>query len=158
VKVWEFEYIFKGWNFKKKLLTVDTLIQEKRFSDAMQELNDILSSNLFSSSKFNELLSQAQEKLNFCKKKKLEQEKEEKEKLEKIKKMMSVSTRINLDRMQNVLDMDKKTFDNKIFEWAEEFGFTIDGDNLIINVNTVSDFIEALDKQFASWEKGKEKM
>ena len=72
--------------------------------------------------------------------------------------MMEVSTRINLDRMQNVLNMDKKTFDNKIFEWARDFNFTIDGDNLIINKETVSDFIDALDKQFASWEKGKEKI
>ena len=60
--------------------------------------------------------------------------------------------------MQNVLDMEKKTFDNKIFEWAREFDFIIDGDNLVINKDTVSDFIDALDKQFASWEKGKEKI
>jgi len=85
-------------------------------------------------------------------------EREGKEIFEKIKEMMEVSTRINLDRMQNVLNLDKKTFDNKIFEWARDFNFTIDGDNLIINKATVSDFIDALDKQFASWEKGKEKI
>lgn len=60
--------------------------------------------------------------------------------------------------MQNVLHIDKKTFDNKIFIWAREFGFIIDGDYLIINKETVSDFIDALDKQFAIWEKGKEKI
>lgn len=86
------------------------------------------------------------------------QKRKEKERLEKIKEMMEVSTRINLDMMRDVLDMDKKTFNNKIFEWAKEFSFIIDGDYLNINKETISDFIYALDKQFAIWEKGKEKI
>jgi len=96
--------------------------------------------------------------VEYCSLEKKEQERLEKETIEKIKEMMEVSKRINLDRMQNVLEMDKKAFDNKIFEWARDFNFTIDGDNLIINKETISDFIDALDKQFASWEKGKEKI
>jgi len=96
--------------------------------------------------------------VEYCSLEKTEQERLEKETIEKIKEMMEVSTRINLDRMQNVLDMDKKTFDNKIFKWARDFNFIIDGDNLVINKDTVSDFIDALDKQFASWEKRKEKI
>ena len=55
--------------------------------------------------------------------------------------------------MRESLNLDKKTFLDKIYDWAEEFGFRIDGDFLKINQDTVSDFIDALDKQFSSWEK-----
>ncbi len=75
----------------------------------------------------------------------------EKNNIEKIKLMMSVSTRINLDRMQDVLDMNKKEFNNKIFEWARDFGFTIDSNDLIVNKDTVSEFIDMLDEQFNEW-------
>lgn len=77
----------------------------------------------------------------------------ESETIAKIKRMINVSARIALDRMQNALKMEKKDFDEKIFEWAEKFDFTIDGDYLIINEDKVSDFINALDNQFRIWEK-----
>lgn len=80
----------------------------------------------------------------------------ERDALDKIKQMIRVSTRINLDRMQDALDMDNKTFNDKIFDWAEEFEFIIDGDYLIINKETISDFIDSLDRQFAMWEKAEE--
>ena len=54
--------------------------------------------------------------------------------------------------MQDALDMDQKQFDFVIFDWAAEFGFTIDGEYLNINKESVSDFIDALDKQFTLWE------
>ncbi len=65
--------------------------------------------------------------------------------------MMEVSTRIRLDMMQDVLKIDNSTFNHKIFEWAKEFGFTIDGDYLNINKASISDFITELDRQFESW-------
>ncbi|HDZ18536.1 hypothetical protein LCGC14_0856230 [marine sediment metagenome] len=76
----------------------------------------------------------------------------EKESLEKLKKMVKVSTKINLDRMQNALKLESEIFDNIIFDWADEFGFTIDGDYLVLNMDTVSDFINSLDKKFEEWE------
>lgn len=78
---------------------------------------------------------------------------EQKAIVEKVKAMLEVSTRINLDRMQDALNIDKKVFNDKIFEWARQFGFTIDGDYLIINKDTISAFIDALDRQFAQWGK-----
>lgn len=50
------------------------------------------------------------------------------------------------------------SFLKKIFDWADSFGFRIDGDYLIIKQDTVSDFIEALDKEFLLWEKRREKI
>jgi len=81
----------------------------------------------------------------------------EREMLEKIKEIMKVSTRIKFNMLRNILDTDKKTFDNKIFEWAKEFNFIIDGDSLVINKDTVSDFIDALDREFVLWRENKKR-
>ena len=75
------------------------------------------------------------------------------ETIQKIKKMLKVSTRIRLDMMKETLRMDEYTFNDIIFDWAEKFGFTIDGDYVVINKDSVSDFIDSLDKQFIKWEK-----
>ncbi|KKN11063.1 hypothetical protein LCGC14_1030220 [marine sediment metagenome] len=72
--------------------------------------------------------------------------------LQKIKLMLEVSKRISLDRMQDVLEMEKKPFNKRIFELAKQFGFIIDGDYLIVNRDTVSDFIDSLERTFKEWE------
>jgi len=118
--------------------------------------------------------------IKYQKKKKLEREKEKSEKMreererikrereeeerkereraiEKIKEMIEVSTRLKLEFMRKALKIDEDSFTNNIFKWAKEFGFTIDGEYLVVNKETVSDFIEMLDDQFASWEKQKGK-
>lgn len=81
----------------------------------------------------------------------LEEQKEDIE-IEEIQRMIKVSTRIKLEMMRHALNMDLKTFNGKIFKWAEDFGLTIDGDYLIINKETISDFIDELDRQFKTWE------
>ena len=58
--------------------------------------------------------------------------------------MMEVSNRLRLDMIRIALDMDEKLFTQKVFQWAKEFNFLIDGDYLIINQNTVKEFIENL--------------
>jgi len=58
--------------------------------------------------------------------------------------------------MKDTLNLDTYTFNEKIFEWAKRFSFTIDGDYLVVNKDTVSDFMNALDEQFAIWEKMEE--
>ncbi len=68
------------------------------------------------------------------------------ETIQKIKKMLKVSTRIRLDMMKETLRMDVDTFNDNIFDWAEKFGFTIDGDYVVINKDSVSDFIDSLDE------------
>jgi len=81
------------------------------------------------------------------------------ERTKKIERMLQVSNRIKLDMMRNALNMEKKAFDEKFFEWAEEFGFIIDGDVLIVDKDTVSDYINKLDIMFETWEKSeKEKL
>jgi len=65
--------------------------------------------------------------------------------LEEIKRIMQTSTKVNLDRMQDVLGMERKKFNKDIFRWAEIFNFSIDGDYLVVNKETVSNFISYLD-------------
>ena len=66
---------------------------------------------------------------------------------------MDVSTRIKMDLFRSYLKMDEKLFDEKIFVWAKQFGFIIDGDYLNIKKENVSDFIDELEKQFKGWRK-----
>lgn len=84
-------------------------------------------------------------------KRKLEEE-QRKEIIDKIKKMINVSTKLKFSTMRNVLGMDEKTFENKIFDWANEFGFIIEEDVVIINKDRINDFFVMLDKEFKSWE------
>ena len=65
--------------------------------------------------------------------------------LEEIKRIMQTSTKVNLDRMQDALGMERKNFNKEIFRWAEIFNFNIDGDYLVVNKETVSNFIRYLD-------------
>ena len=71
-------------------------------------------------------------------------EKEEQEKIGRIKSMMGVSNKLRLDMIRTALDMDEKLFTQKVFQWAKEFNFLIDGDYLIINQDTAKEFIEDL--------------
>ena len=76
----------------------------------------------------------------------------ERENIEHIKKLMQVSTKVKLDRFQDGLGMNNQDFNRKIVDWAVEFGFTIDGDYVIVNKSTIDDFMVALDHQFKDWE------
>jgi hypothetical protein len=78
--------------------------------------------------------------------------------LEKIKKIVKVSDRVSIELMRSTLKLDVDTFNEKLFDWAAEFDFRIDGEYIVINKNTLTDFIDALDTQFEEWadhEKGK---
>lgn len=71
------------------------------------------------------------------------------EKIDKIWKMLSVTTRIKMDMMQKTLGLDVDTFNNKIFDWAAEFHFKIDGDFVVIEGGDVTGFITKLEDEFA---------
>ncbi|KKL66941.1 hypothetical protein LCGC14_2139980, partial [marine sediment metagenome] len=71
----------------------------------------------------------------------------------KLKRILKVSDSIKMEQMRDMLDLDTKTFNTQILDWAEEFGFRIDGEFIIINKNTVDNFIDRLDKQFETWDK-----
>lgn len=86
-------------------------------------------------------------------KKELEIERKKKERafIDKVKKMMSVSTRIRIDMFRDFLKLAPMEFNEKIIDWADQFGFVIDGDYLNIHQEKISDFIDELEKQFDLW-------
>ena len=87
---------------------------------------------------------------------------EEKEKLENIqvtylKDMIQGKTRLNILEMAQKLEMDVSQIYTYIFDWADQFKFQIDADDIILNQETLLPFLQSLDAQFSEWEKIKEK-
>ncbi|MFX1355968.1 MAG: zinc ribbon domain-containing protein [Promethearchaeota archaeon] len=91
--------------------------------------------------KFYNLINQAKD---YKEAEQIERKKQEKERIDQIKSMLQVSNRLKLDMMRIALGMDEEDFTNKVFEWAKRFNFVIDGDYLIVNYDTMSDFLNDL--------------
>lgn len=75
----------------------------------------------------------------------------QKERINRLKKTLQVSTKLRLDRLQEGLNMSGPEFNRKIVDWAYEFGFTIEGEYLLVNQSKVSDFLISLDENFSDW-------
>ncbi|MFX0020840.1 MAG: archaeosortase H [Candidatus Hermodarchaeota archaeon] len=69
---------------------------------------------------------------------------------EKVKDLVTQTNKVELKIMRKVLRIDKKNFSREISTWSEKFGYSIDGDYLVISSNDVSTFIALLmqDKPF----------
>lgn len=76
--------------------------------------------------------------------------------IEKLKTMMEVSSKIRIDMMRDIFDIDPKEFNNMLFNWAKEFGFKIDGDFIIVENADIEGFIADLDNQFELWRENEE--
>ena len=68
--------------------------------------------------------------------------------LHKIQSMLEVSNRIKLDTMKRALNITEKEFFDKIFKWAKKFNFIIDGDEIVVDYNSISRFINNLNNSF----------
>jgi hypothetical protein len=68
----------------------------------------------------------------------------------KVKEIVEETSRVKLGLMRKILRMDKKSFLKDIVSWAEEYGYTVEDDYVIIPSEEVSNFIELLmqDKPF----------
>lgn len=77
----------------------------------------------------------------------------ERKQMKQIKSMLEVSSKIRLDLMRDALEMDEKSFSNKIFDWAKKFNFLIEGDYLIVNPENVDKFLDDLFVMQGSQEK-----
>ncbi|MFX1500435.1 MAG: archaeosortase H [Promethearchaeota archaeon] len=67
-----------------------------------------------------------------------------------IKKMVEENNKAELNLMRKILRMEKKSFLREISSWSDDFGYSIEGDYLIIPSEKTSNFIELLmqDKPF----------
>ncbi len=73
--------------------------------------------------------------------------------LEKLKKIMLVADRMRQDQMRRILGLDDKDFDNALLDWALQFRFRIDGEDVVFAGGDVQGFIGELDQQFKQWNK-----
>ena len=71
--------------------------------------------------------------------------------IDKLKRLVKVSDKIQIERMQKILNINEAAFNKYILDWAENFDLRIDGEYVVINKETVDDFISMLDKQFQTW-------
>ena len=65
----------------------------------------------------------------------------------KVKEIVKKTNNVKLSLMRKILRMDKKTYSQDIETWSKDFGYTIEGDFLVIPDKEVSNFIELLMQQ-----------
>jgi exosortase/archaeosortase family protein len=69
-----------------------------------------------------------------------------KKRKEKIRGSVMLTSKVELRIMRKILRMDKKKFPEKISAWSKDFGYTIEGDYLIIPDKEISKFIKLLNQ------------
>jgi len=69
--------------------------------------------------------------------------------LKKVEQIVKVSDKVKLETMQKMLGLTEEDFLNNVYNWAEQFNFRIDGDLLVINPDTVDEFITMLNTKYS---------
>jgi hypothetical protein len=124
-------------------------VETGQWSEAIETFNK--SKEISIQQSWSDLVRYDEEMISKCKEME-ERQLQERERKEKIERIMKVSSRIKLDTMRDILKLEQHIFHERLLDWAEKFGFEIDGDYLNVNKDKVSDFIENLDKRFSDWE------
>jgi len=80
--------------------------------------------------------------------------KRERKRFEKFRSLIKGSDQIEVEKIYGFFkkEYDKRTFYRKIFEWASEFNFTLDGEILLLKEGSITDFIKLLDDMYIKWE------
>jgi tetratricopeptide (TPR) repeat protein len=73
--------------------------------------------------------------------------------LEKLKKLVRVSKKLKLDQMASLLGLTVAELNERIVDWADQFGFLLDEDVVEFSNGRKDEFIAALDESFVSWDK-----
>ena len=71
--------------------------------------------------------------------------------IENLKTLLGGSVRIKMEQIRALLNISQYQFNEKILDWADEFGFEIDGAYINMNKNTINELIVHLDAQFKKW-------
>ncbi|MBY9003169.1 MAG: hypothetical protein KGD73_04295 [Candidatus Lokiarchaeota archaeon] len=74
----------------------------------------------------------------------------------KLEQILRVSEKINLEIMRNILELDQKTFQEKIIDYSKQYGMKVEGNNLVIKKENLDDFLKSLEAQFEEWEMEKQ--
>ena len=70
---------------------------------------------------------------------------------QKVRKIMEISYHVQMDRLRECLGIDLNTFNNKIIEWAQNFGFSINGNYISISGEIADAFMQELEIQANDW-------
>jgi len=71
--------------------------------------------------------------------------------VEKLKQLLRVSRRVKIDDMAVMLGVTRNDLLFKLGDWAEQFGFTLDGEFVAFEDVQVDAFITSLEDEFRQW-------
>ncbi|MFX0049521.1 MAG: hypothetical protein ACFE8G_15400, partial [Candidatus Hermodarchaeota archaeon] len=77
----------------------------------------------------------------------------EKKRKKIIETLVKSSSKIKLEMIMDILDMNEKVFNREIAKWTADFGLDIEDDYLIIERDKIPEIIDILLKKFKEWEK-----
>jgi hypothetical protein len=75
----------------------------------------------------------------------------EQDHVEKLRKIIKVSDRIEIARLADALGIDEKLAWQRVFDWADQFGFKVDGNVIVFGSGDTAKFVDDLDKEYAEW-------
>nr|MDO8087466.1 hypothetical protein [Candidatus Sigynarchaeum springense] len=75
--------------------------------------------------------------------------------VEKLRKIIKATDRIKVARLADALGIDEKVAWRRVFDWAEQFGFKVDGNAIVFGSGDTARFVDDLDKEFAEWHSDK---
>jgi hypothetical protein len=67
----------------------------------------------------------------------------------KLRSLIETSKTVDISRLAGILELDDVSVKNEVPEWVRQFGFKTKADKIIFNDGKITDFIDALDKQFS---------
>ena len=71
--------------------------------------------------------------------------------LARLKKLVRVSKTLKVSQMAKILEMSEDELYRRIVDWADEFGFTLDGETVEFGAGRKDDFLASLDNAFDTW-------
>ena len=75
----------------------------------------------------------------------------ESEQLARLKKLVQVSKRLKRADIGEYLGLTGKELFDRLVEWATEYGFTLDGEDVDFEGGRKEDFVAELDQEFEKW-------
>jgi tetratricopeptide (TPR) repeat protein len=64
--------------------------------------------------------------------------------IQQLKSLFRVSKKININDIKDILDSERKKLLSHLVDWAEDYGFELDGDYLILNKESLPEFLNDL--------------
>ncbi len=127
----------KEIEFEKKIPLIDQYINDKQFSDAAKELNEIVET----AKRYNlrGILGRAEKKLNKC------------NTLDKLYSLFKITEKVKIDDVASIFKMERSYLFEKLIEWSKSFEFRIDGDYLKIQSRDIEGLMNLLDKSYDEW-------